>query len=130
MSERAIVGTAPPPLRAGGCDVALSERCLRPIADYLLALADATRLRLVLALSRGERSVAGLADEVGADRDRASRHLAVLRRAGLVACRRERGLVLYRLASPDVAAVCDAACGASTPGGGAPSRPTGRPSRA
>ncbi len=111
MSGRASAGALAPGTPAGCPGADASHLALRPIADYLLALADPTRLGLALTLCGGERSVAALADEVGAARDRVSRQLAVLRRAGLVTCRRERGVVFYRLASPGVAAVCGAACG-------------------
>ena len=86
------------------------DRPVRPIVDYLLALADATRLRILLTLRAGERSVGAVAAEARASRDRVSRQLVHLRSAGLVACRRERGRVVYRIAAPDVFAICDAVC--------------------
>ena len=81
---------------------------LRPIAAYLLALADATRLRIVFALGDGARSVQAIAAGAHVSRDRVSRQLALLRHAGLLACRRERGILLYRLTCPDVFEICDA----------------------
>lgn len=87
-----------------------SNRPVAPIADYLLALADATRLRILVALREGERSIAHIAAEVRISRDRVSRQLAHLRHAGIVASRREQRIVLFRLASPDVFAICDAVC--------------------
>ncbi len=114
------------------------SRDLRPIADFLLALADATRLRILFALRAGERGVADVAGEVGLAPDRVSRQLARLRRAGFVACRHTRGAVCYRLANPDVLAICDGICvsladgeTARTPVTAAPRLPaaaTGRPS--
>jgi rhodanese-related sulfurtransferase len=53
-------------------------------------------------LANGERAVEALAGEVGLSVANASQHLQVLRRAGLVATRREGTSVHYRLASPEV----------------------------
>ena len=87
------------------------RRPAAPIAEYLMALADATRLRIVFALGEGERSGAQISAELRVGRDRVSRHLVHLRRAGVVEWRRRRRLVLYRLAGPEVLAICAAACG-------------------
>ncbi|MGP3955722.1 ArsR/SmtB family transcription factor [Nonomuraea sp. 3N208] len=59
-------------------------------------LSDATRLRLLWALAHGEHDVGNLVTVVGAARPAVSQHLAKLRLAGLVACRREGRRVLYR----------------------------------
>ncbi|MEO3856884.1 metalloregulator ArsR/SmtB family transcription factor [Acrocarpospora sp. B8E8] len=59
-------------------------------------LCDATRLRLLWALAHGEHDVGNLVAAVGASRPAVSQHLAKLRLAGLVACRREGRRMLYR----------------------------------
>jgi rhodanese-related sulfurtransferase len=56
-------------------------------------------------LAQGERSVEQLADAAGLSVANASQHLQVLRRAGLVATRREGARVLYRPAGEDVVAL-------------------------
>ena len=62
-------------------------------------LADATRVRIVLALQDGELSVNTLADVVGKSPAAVSQHLAKLRLARLVAPRHEGNRVFYRLAN-------------------------------
>ncbi|MBI2824934.1 MAG: helix-turn-helix transcriptional regulator [Planctomycetia bacterium] len=64
------------------------------------ALADRTRLRLLNLLVPGELCVCYLVDILGVPQPTASRHLAYLRRAGLVRVRREGLWCHYRLAPP------------------------------
>jgi DNA-binding transcriptional ArsR family regulator len=60
-------------------------------------LADATRVRIVLALRDGELSVNALAEEVGKSPAAVSQHLAKLRLARVVTTRHEGTRVFYRL---------------------------------
>ena len=62
------------------------------------ALADGTRLRVLGLLLSGEICVCSLHESLGEPQPKISRHLAYLRRAGLVATRREGLWVHYRLA--------------------------------
>jgi DNA-binding transcriptional ArsR family regulator len=62
-------------------------------------LADATRVRIVLALRDGELSVNRLAEEVGKSPAAVSQHLAKLRLARMVTTRHEGTRVFYRLAN-------------------------------
>jgi DNA-binding transcriptional ArsR family regulator len=62
-------------------------------------LADATRVRIVLALRDGELSVNTLADLVGKSPAAVSQHLAKLRLARMVTTRHEANRVFYRLAN-------------------------------
>jgi ArsR family transcriptional regulator len=65
------------------------------------ALADQTRLRILALLARGEICVCDIHETLRIPQPRASRHLAYLRKAGLV-CDRKDGLwVHYRLAPQD-----------------------------
>ena len=61
------------------------------------ALADGTRLRILGLLLSGEVCVCNLHDSLGESQPKISRHLAYLRKAGLVATRREGLWVHYRL---------------------------------
>jgi ArsR family transcriptional regulator len=68
----------------------------------LRALADPTRLRVLALLVGGEVCVCHLHDTLDVPQPKASRHLAYLRRAGLVETRKDGLWVYYRLAdSPD-----------------------------
>jgi DNA-binding transcriptional ArsR family regulator len=65
--------------------------------DALAALADATRREIVALLAGGERAAGELADRFPVSRPAISRHLRVLREAGLVRARTEGKRRLYRL---------------------------------
>src|SRR3954466_443454 len=59
-------------------------------ADVLFrGFADGTRLRLLYLLRDGELCVCDLVDVIGVPQPKVSRHLAYLRRAGLVVARKE-----------------------------------------
>jgi rhodanese-related sulfurtransferase/biotin operon repressor len=71
-------------------------------AGVARALGHAHRLELLEHLAQGERSVEALAERVGLSIANASQHLQQLRRAGLVANRRDGKFILYRLADEGV----------------------------
>lgn len=60
-------------------------------------LADATRVRLILALRHGELPVNALAERVGKSPAGVSQHLAKMRLARMVSTRQEGTKVYYRL---------------------------------
>lgn len=66
------------------------------------ALGHAHRLELIEHLAQGERAVEPLAQRTGLSIANASQHLQQLRRAGLVASRRDGRYVIYRLADETV----------------------------
>ena len=70
-------------------------------AEIAQALGHAHRLELLEHLGQGERSVEDLARCAGLTIANTSRHLQLLRRAGLVQGRREGKRVYYRLAAED-----------------------------
>lgn len=71
------------------------------LAGIAQALAHAHRLELLEHLGQGERSVEELASRASLSLANASRHLQILRRASLVATRRDGKRVLYSLAGAD-----------------------------
>jgi len=66
--------------------------------EVFAMLADATRIRLILALRDGELSVNHLADIVDKNPATVSQHLAKLRLARMVTTRRQGTTVFYALA--------------------------------
>jgi DNA-binding transcriptional ArsR family regulator len=69
-----------------------------PAARAVLeAIAEPTRQRILAAVREGERSVGELVDTVGMHQPGVSRHLKILRDAGLVEVRRDAQRRLYRL---------------------------------
>ena len=71
---------------------------LGQLETLLKALADGTRLRILGLLTTGEVCVCDIHDSLKIPQPKASRHLAYLRRAGLVTTRREGLWVHYQLA--------------------------------
>ena len=66
-------------------------------AEVAKALAHSHRLEIIEHLAQSERSVEALAEKVGLSIANASQHLRVMRRAGLLASRRDGKRVIYRL---------------------------------
>src|SRR3954470_13968117 len=65
------------------------------------ALADRTRLRLLNLMAAGEGCGWFFVQILGTTQPKISRHLAYLRRAGVVAARREGKWMHYRIATPE-----------------------------
>lgn len=81
------------------------------LARVLRGLADQTRLDIVNLLAAGELCVCDLEEMLEVPQPTVSRHLAYLRRSGLVAARRAGRFMYYRLAAGDpAAAVVKAVC--------------------
>ncbi|HSU37329.1 MAG TPA: metalloregulator ArsR/SmtB family transcription factor [Propionibacteriaceae bacterium] len=77
----------------------VDEQLVELAVEVFTMLADATRVRIVLALRGGELSVNTLAKVVGKSPAAVSQHLAKLRLARLVVTRHEANRVFYRLAN-------------------------------
>lgn len=71
-------------------------------ARILKALAHPSRLFMVEELSRGERCVCELTEMVGADMSTVSKHLSLLKSAGIVTVDKRGMQVYYRLRTPCV----------------------------
>jgi ArsR family transcriptional regulator len=71
------------------------------LEEILRAAGDPTRLRILNLLSKGSICVCDLQLVLGLTQPTVSRHLAVLRHAGLVVDARRGNRVLYRLAPAD-----------------------------
>src|SRR5262245_60963678 len=84
---------------------------LNELENLFKALADATRLRILGLLLTGEVCVCDIHESLKVPQSKASRHLAYLRRAGLVDTRRDGLWIHYRLgrlSDPVLAAIVDA----------------------
>ena len=71
-------------------------------ARVIKAMGHPTRLFIVDELARGRRCVCELTEMVGADMSTVSKHLAVLREAGIVRDEKRGSQVYYRLRMPCV----------------------------
>ena len=75
---------------------------VRPLSTLFQALGDEVRVRMVALLAHGELCVCHLEEALKLTQPTASRHLAVLRNAGVVESRRQGQWIHYRLAhQPD-----------------------------
>ena len=72
---------------------------LQPASQLFKALGDETRLRIVALLAHGELCVCHLESALDLSQPAVSRHLAVLKNAGVVEARRDGNWIHYRLAS-------------------------------
>lgn len=81
------------------------------LEDTFKALADRTRLRILGLLGNNEVCVCHIHDSLGLPQPAVSRHLAYLRRTGLVAARRDGVWMHYRVSTtlaPEIRYVLDA----------------------
>jgi DNA-binding transcriptional ArsR family regulator len=93
---------SPPP------PVAEASRPLSEVkAELFKALGHPARVRALEILADGEHTVGELQPLVGIESSHLSQQLGVLRRAGLVATRKEGSTVVYALKSPVVAELLD-----------------------
>jgi len=86
-----------------------------PLERLFRALADPTRLRLINLVARQEVCVCYFVEVIGVPQPKISRHLAYLRRATIVAARREGKWMHYKLvmpSDPHAAAILSATVGA------------------
>ena len=87
-----------------------SDELLNRIAEVLKAMADPTRLRILHSIHTEERCVSDILGEVGGSQANVSKHLSVLKRAGLVDCRRNGLNVFYRIIDEGVFTICRNVC--------------------
>ena len=80
----------------------LARRPLGEVSNVFKALGHPARVKMVKALAGGERCVCDLVEAAGLGWSTVSRHLAVLREAGVVADEKRGQQVIYRVALPCV----------------------------
>jgi ArsR family transcriptional regulator, arsenate/arsenite/antimonite-responsive transcriptional repressor len=73
---------------------------MKSLVPFFRALADETRLRIVMLLLHGELCVCDLMAILDAPQSKLSRHLAYLKHSGIVSCRREGAWMHYSLKAP------------------------------
>lgn len=81
-------------------DARKRARLLERRTTVMKALAHPSRLAMVDALSSGERCVCDLQELVGADLSTVSKHLSLLKAAGVVLSEKRAQQVFYRLRVP------------------------------
>lgn len=76
-------------------------------ADLFKALAHPTRIKILELLRNGEKCVCEITPELNSIQPNVSRHLAVLRKEGLVQSRKEGLKVIYRISDSKVFTIID-----------------------
>lgn len=86
-----------------------------PLADYLetvafvaKSLADENRLRILLCVNHGKKSVSGIVEELNLSQPLVSHHLKELRRALLVKVERRGPFVYYEIADARIPQILQA----------------------
>ena len=80
----------------------MTQELLRKRAQVLKAMGHPSRLAMLEAMGTGERCVGDLQAVVGSDLSTISRHLAVLKNAGILQDRKQGSQVFYSLKAPCV----------------------------
>jgi DNA-binding transcriptional ArsR family regulator len=105
MAANATSTASMPDVNLSPAEIARMEMHAGEAARLLKNLSHETRLLILCRLSEGELSVGDLNQRVSVSQSVLSQHLAVLRKDGLVATRRESQSIFYRLADDKVARV-------------------------
>ncbi|OGR56579.1 MAG: hypothetical protein A3I11_04865 [Elusimicrobia bacterium RIFCSPLOWO2_02_FULL_39_32] len=71
-------------------------------ADFLKSLAHPSRLRILEYLKKGESSVGQMVNDLNIEQSGLSKHLAVLRQAGILISRQEKVTVYYSVKDMDI----------------------------
>lgn len=79
------------------CSLGVDSQYVELAVEVFAMLADATRVRIVLALRNGEMAVGALAELLGKSPAAVSQHLAKMRLARMVSTRQDGTRVMYRL---------------------------------
>jgi DNA-binding transcriptional ArsR family regulator len=89
----------------------LPDELVELIAERFRALSEPMRIKLLDRLRDGEASVHELTETVGSTQQNVSKHLGVLRQAGIVGRRRDGNYVHYSIVDDGVFALCEDVCG-------------------
>ncbi len=79
-----------------------NDKVIDRMESLLNVASDSTRLKIMYAISGGEKSVSEIVEEVGASQSLVSHQLTVLRKAKLVSTRKQGTRVYYVLADEHI----------------------------
>lgn len=89
----------------------LPDPLVELIARRFRVIGEPMRIRLLDRLREGEATVQELTEALGASQQNASKHLQVLREAGIVGRRKQGTSAYYSIADEAVLALCEEVCG-------------------
>lgn len=87
-------------------EIAPNPRELEELANRFKALADPSRLQILAVICDQERSVQEICDRTGLHQGNVSKHLQLMKNAGVVDCRREGVWRYYRVIDTELLALC------------------------
>lgn len=87
-------------------DIVLDSHELELLASRFKILAEPARLQILAALCNQERSVQEICDRTGLLQGNVSKHLRLMKDAGVVACRRKGIWRYYRVVDTELLALC------------------------
>ena len=85
----------------------MDNRVYEVQAEYFKALSHPLRIRIVHYLKEGERCVCKIVPYLKEEQSNVSRHLAALKRAGILSSRKEGVSVYYRIQDENVFEILD-----------------------
>lgn len=91
-------------------EYAVSHPLLELIAEHFRLLGEPLRLKLLAALTTGERTVGELVTLTGAGQANISKHLMALVQGGLVSRRKQGTSSYYAIADPTIISLCNLVC--------------------
>jgi DNA-binding transcriptional ArsR family regulator len=90
-------------------EIVLDPSELEVLARRFKILAEPTRLQILVALCNQEVSVQEICDRTGLHQGNVSKHLKLMKAAGVVACRRSGVWRYYRVIDLELLSFCDRA---------------------
>jgi DNA-binding transcriptional ArsR family regulator len=87
-------------------EMALTPDELEVLANRFKILAEPTRLQILMTICDQERSVQKICDRTHLHQGNVSKHLRLMKDAGVVACRREGIRRYYRVIDPELLTLC------------------------
>ncbi len=88
----------------------MNPEMIDEVAELFKALSEPMRLRLLMELMNGEKTVSGLSEFSGTTMANVSKHLAFMKRAGIVERRKSGNLVYYSIGNDNITDMCDSIC--------------------
>ena len=92
----------------------MPEQLVELVAQRFRAMGEPMRVRILDALRDGPATAQDLTARLGTSPQNISKHLGVLRSAGLVRRERDGAAVLHAIADPTVLTICEEVCGSLT----------------
>ena len=89
----------------------LPDPVVELIARRFRVIGEPMRIRILDRLRDGEATVAELTSSLGTSQQNVSKHLGVLRQAGIVGRRKSGNYVYYSIVDDGVLALCEDVCG-------------------